>query len=77
MTICKVAVVAARRVIGGLMPDEDEDENTPPRIEIFWADAHDAVIDPFERMVMVESKGGYFEGVRHTLRGLQLQSGKR
>jgi helicase required for RNAi-mediated heterochromatin assembly 1 len=75
--ICMVATIAARRVKGGLMPDEDEHEHTPPRIDIFWANPKDAIIDPFVNMVMIESKSGYFEGVRHTLRGLQLQSGNR
>ena len=55
------------------MPGEDEHEHTPPRIDIFWANTQDAIINPLMHMVMIESKSGYFEGVRHTLRGLQLQ----
>ncbi|CAM1501532.1 Fc.00g035160.m01.CDS01 [Cosmosporella sp. VM-42] len=70
---CYVAVVAARYVLGGLEPDPraGEDENTPPRIEIFWADAENAKIDPTVELVMLEAKGGYFETVRHAMVGLQ------
>lgn len=73
---CYVAVVAARYLIGGLQPDvrEGEDENTPPRIEIFWADAKDARINPSTEFVMLEAKGGYFETVRHAMVGLQHAS---
>lgn len=40
-TICKIAVVAARPVEGGL------DQN-PPLIDLFWGDTEDAVFDPVE-----------------------------
>ncbi|KAI5463927.1 P-loop containing nucleoside triphosphate hydrolase protein [Mariannaea sp. PMI_226] len=70
---CFVAVVAAKYLRGGLEPDTEagEDENTPPRIEIFWADSNDAIIDPSIDLVMIEAKGGYYEQVRHTMIGLQ------
>lgn len=73
---CFVAVVAARYLIGGLQPDfkAGEDENTPPRIEIFWGDTKDARINPSDEFIMLESKGGYFEPVRHAMVGLQHAS---
>ncbi|RKK73533.1 hypothetical protein BFJ69_g9245 [Fusarium oxysporum] len=72
-TQCYVAVVAARYIVGGLEPDPEnnEDVNTPPRIEIFWSDCNTAVFDPSVEMVMLEAKGGYFETVRHAMVGLQ------
>jgi helicase required for RNAi-mediated heterochromatin assembly 1 len=59
--------------VGGLEPDPEnnEDVNTPPRIEIFWSDCNTAVFDPSVEMVMLEAKGGYFETVRHAMVGLQ------
>ncbi|KAF5678483.1 nonsense-mediated mRNA decay protein [Fusarium heterosporum] len=70
---CFVAVVAARYLLGGLEPNPEdyEDENTAPRIEIFWANCEAAVFDPGVEMVMLEAKGGYFETVRHAMVGLQ------
>ncbi|KAJ4310673.1 hypothetical protein N0V84_010854 [Fusarium piperis] len=72
-TQCYVAVVAARYLVGGLEPNRDdgEDENTPPRIEIFWSNYQDAILDPSVELVMLEAKGGYFETVRHAMLGLQ------
>lgn len=72
-TICHVAVVAARPLLGGLIPDKTkgEGENTPPRVDVFWANPDTAVIDPSEEMVMIEAQGGYFETVRHAMVGLQ------
>lgn len=63
-TICKVAVVAQRPMLGGL------DQN-PPEIDLFWADLDDAVVDSDEELVMIESRNGYFEAIRHALIGLQ------
>lgn len=40
-TICKIAVVAARTIEGGL------DQN-PPTIDLFWASYDDMVLDPVE-----------------------------
>ena len=72
-TQCFVAVVAARYLVGGLEPDPraGEDENTPPRIEIFWADPKNAIIDPTMELIMLEAKGGYYENVRYAMVGLQ------
>lgn len=70
-TQCMLATVAARPVIGGLVPDTEvgEDELTPPRIDVFWTST--AIIDPTAEMVMVEASGGYFETVRFPMLGLQ------
>ncbi|KAH7009999.1 P-loop containing nucleoside triphosphate hydrolase protein [Ilyonectria destructans] len=70
---CFVAVVAERCLNGGVEPNfqAGEDENTPPRIEIFWANHEDAILDPSVDLIMVEAKGGYFEPIRHALVGLQ------
>ncbi|GKU02820.1 helicase [Fusarium langsethiae] len=70
---CFVAVVAARYLLGGLEPnlDDGEDNNTPPRIEIFWSNVETAVFDPSVELVMLEAKGGYFETVRYAMVGLQ------
>ena len=40
-SICKIAIVAARPLEGGL------DQN-PPQIDLFWGDVDDAVFDPVE-----------------------------
>jgi hypothetical protein len=40
-SICKIAIVAARPLEGGL------DQN-PPQIDIFWGEVDDAVFDPVE-----------------------------
>ena len=79
-TICKVCVVAARPIVGGL------DQN-PPQIDLFWGRSEDTVFDPVERKlvhdlerfsanrvpayVMIESRNGYFEASRHMLVALQ------
>jgi helicase required for RNAi-mediated heterochromatin assembly 1 len=63
-TTCKVAVVAARPIEGGL--DQDR-----PQIDIFWGDKNDAVIDPVGSYVMLEARSGYFESARHILVALQ------
>lgn len=72
-TQCYVAVVAARYLVGGLEPnpDDGEDESTAPRIEIFWSNCQDAILNPAAELVMLEAKGGYFETVRHAMVGLQ------
>jgi len=62
--ICKIATVSQRPFEGGL-------ELNPPRIDISWARSEDAVFDPQEELVMIESRNGYFESVRHPLVGLQ------
>lgn len=66
-TDCRIAVVGQRPVEGGL------DQN-PPVVDIQWADAKQAAIDPGQELVMVEARSGYFESVRHALKGLQMAS---
>ncbi|VUC34121.1 unnamed protein product [Clonostachys rosea] len=66
-----VATVIARPVLGGLIPDVGEAEDTPPRVDIMWSNPKDAILDPSVEMVMLESNGGYFESVRHCMIGLQ------
>lgn len=61
---CRVAVVAQRPVEGGL-------DLKPPVIDIFWANPAEAVVDPDQDFIMVESRNGYYEAVRHALKGLQ------
>ncbi|TPX11388.1 uncharacterized protein E0L32_001206 [Thyridium curvatum] len=63
-SICKVATVTQRPFTGGL-------DQTPPEVDISWANIADAVFDPDEQLVMIEARGGYFEAVRHALVGLQ------
>ncbi len=63
-TVCKVATVAQRPIRG--MLDQD-----PPMIDIYWADPCDAALDPEDEMVMIESRVGYYESIRHVLVGLQ------
>lgn len=63
-TICKIAVVAQR-------PYKDGLDQNPPLVDLLWADPNDAVFDPGLELVMVESRTGYYEAVRHALRGLQ------
>lgn len=61
---CRVAVVAQRPIEGGL-------DQSPPVIDIIWADGSQALVDPDQELVMVESRNGYYEAVRHALKGLQ------
>ncbi|KAI1137668.1 P-loop containing nucleoside triphosphate hydrolase protein [Hypoxylon sp. FL0543] len=63
-TICMPAIISEHRVRDGL------DQN-PPTIHFQWANLDDAVIDPNEELVMIESRSGYFEAVRHSMVGLQ------
>ncbi|KAH6674807.1 P-loop containing nucleoside triphosphate hydrolase protein [Halenospora varia] len=63
-TICKIAVIAARPLTGGL------DQN-PPKVDLFWGDSKDLVIDPAERYVMIEARSSYFEASRHMLEAMQ------
>ncbi|KAI1298087.1 P-loop containing nucleoside triphosphate hydrolase protein [Xylaria venustula] len=63
-TICMPAIIAEHRVQDGL-------DQTPPTIQIFWANMEDAVWDPTTELVMLESRAGYFEAVRHCMVGLQ------
>lgn len=63
-TDCRIAVIAQRPFEGGL------DQN-PPLVDIIWANPDQAVINPDQDLIMVESRNGYYESVRHALRGLQ------
>lgn len=65
---CRVAVIAQRPVEGGL-------DQSPPSIDIFWADTKQAVVDPDQELVMIESRNGFYEAVRHALTGLQQATG--
>lgn len=62
----KIAIVAARP-LSGL-------EQNPPAIDIFFGGTDEFEIDPQEEWIMVESRNGFFEGSRHTLRELQMLS---
>ncbi|KAI0413221.1 P-loop containing nucleoside triphosphate hydrolase protein [Xylaria grammica] len=63
-TICMPAVIADHPIQGGL-------DQRPPSIQIFWANTDDAILDPTTELVMLESRCGYFEAVRHCMVGLQ------
>ncbi|RYC61914.1 hypothetical protein CHU98_g4287 [Xylaria longipes] len=67
-TICMPAVVADRPFRDGL-------DRNPPTIQIFWGNTDDAVLDPTTELVMLESRSGYFEAVRHCMVGLQHVAG--
>lgn len=62
--VCMIATVAQRPYMDGL-------DQRPPLVDIVWADPSQAVVDPELELIMVESRTGYFEAVRHTLVGLQ------
>ncbi|KAI1258925.1 P-loop containing nucleoside triphosphate hydrolase protein [Xylariaceae sp. FL1019] len=62
-TICIPAVVADRSIEGL--------DHNPPTIQLHWADVNDAILDPTLELVMLESRNGYFEGIRHSMLGLQ------
>ncbi|KAI1359387.1 P-loop containing nucleoside triphosphate hydrolase protein [Xylaria arbuscula] len=63
-SICMPAIVADHQIKDGL-------DQTPPTIQIFWANTHDAILDPTTELVMLESRSSYFEAVRHCMVGLQ------
>lgn len=63
-TICMPAVIADHYFEDGL-------NQNPPTIQFFWGDISDAVLDPLEELIMVESRHGFFEATRHALVGLQ------
>ncbi|KAK1255686.1 hypothetical protein MKX07_007945 [Trichoderma sp. CBMAI-0711] len=70
---CIVATVATRSFNGRAVPIVEEGDNPfdLPRVELFFANTSEIVIDPIEEFVMLEAKVGYFENVRHTMLGLQ------
>jgi helicase required for RNAi-mediated heterochromatin assembly 1 len=49
-SICKVAIVAARPVVGGL------DQN-PPQVDLYWGNVDDLALDPSE------CKNSHFQAV--------------
>ncbi|KAI1372519.1 P-loop containing nucleoside triphosphate hydrolase protein [Hypoxylon crocopeplum] len=63
-TICMPAIISDHRIRDGL------DQN-PPTIHLQWANFNDAIMDPNQELVMIESRLGYFEAVRHSMVGLQ------
>lgn len=72
-TQCLVATVAGREIVGGLEPNllAGEAPDTPPRVDVFWPSTEHAILDPNVDMIMIETKSGYFESLRHTMTGLQ------
>lgn len=64
--VCKVAVVAARPLVGL--------QQTPPVIDLFFNCTEELEIDPQQKWFMVEARSGYYEAQRHTLRALQQMS---
>lgn len=62
-TICMPAIIADH-------PIRDLDQ-VPPTIQIFWGETDHAIVDPTTELVMLESRFGYFEAVRHCMVGLQ------
>ncbi|KAI0436809.1 P-loop containing nucleoside triphosphate hydrolase protein [Xylaria telfairii] len=67
-TICMPAVIADHPIRDGL-------DRNPPTIQLFWGNTDDAVLDPTVELVMLESRIGYFEAVRHCMVGLQHVAG--
>ncbi|KAI8631591.1 P-loop containing nucleoside triphosphate hydrolase protein [Xylariaceae sp. FL1651] len=63
-TICMPAIIADHPIRDGL-------DQVPPTIQIFWANTNDAILDPAIELVMLESRVGYFEAVRHCMVGLK------
>ncbi|KAK2601424.1 hypothetical protein N8I77_010874 [Diaporthe amygdali] len=69
-TDCRVGIIAQRPIEGGL------DQN-PPTVDIFWRNSEESIIDPDHELVMIESRNGFYEAVRHALIGLQLAAGEK
>ncbi|KAK8902165.1 hypothetical protein QC760_009643 [Botrytis cinerea] len=63
-SICKVGTVAARPIDGGLDCD-------PPRVDIFFGNDEDIVLNPTESYIMIQARVGFFEAYRHVLVALQ------
>ncbi|KAL6857383.1 P-loop containing nucleoside triphosphate hydrolase protein [Trichoderma novae-zelandiae] len=70
---CIVATIATRSFNGKAVPVVEDGDNPwhLPRVELFFANISETLIDPIEEFVMLEAKVGYFENVRHTMLGLQ------
>ena len=65
-TVCKVAVVAARPLVGL--------QQIPPSIDLYFNSSEEVEIDPQKKWLMIEARSGFFEAQRHTLRALQKMS---
>lgn len=63
---CVIAVIAARPLEGVKLQ--------PPEVDIYFTRAEDACFDPQQEWIMVESREGYYEAVKHTMTGLQKLS---
>lgn len=78
---CLVATVAYRFLFGGLWPDPDteppESDDTPPRIDLYFSSWNKKLLDPNIKYYMLESKNGYFESFRHTMRALQTAASEK
>ncbi|TFA99058.1 Helicase required for RNAi-mediated heterochromatin assembly 1 [Trichoderma ghanense] len=70
---CIVATIATRSFNGRAVPDVEDGDNPfeLPRVELFFANTSETLIDPVETFVMLEAKVSYFENVRHTMLSLQ------
>lgn len=76
-SVCMIAHIVQKTLVGGLEPDlgAGEHKDTPPRIDIAWAETSDVILDPNTELIMIEARNGYYESVRHTMRGLQEWAG--
>ncbi len=78
---CLVATVAYRFLLGGLWPNLDaeppEPDDTPPRIDLYFSSWTEKLLDPNIKYFMLESKNGYFESFRHTMRALQTAASEK
>ncbi|KAJ4146995.1 hypothetical protein LMH87_001548 [Akanthomyces muscarius] len=78
---CLVAIVAYRFLLGGLWPNLDaeppEPDDTPPRIDLYFSSWTEKLLDPNIKYFMLESKNGYFESFRHTMRALQTAASEK
>ena len=63
----KIATVAQR----------DFKEGQDPVVDLMWADPSDAILDPREEYLMIESRTGYYEAARHVLTSLQQGSAEK
>ncbi|RDA85029.1 hypothetical protein CP532_4570, partial [Ophiocordyceps camponoti-leonardi (nom. inval.)] len=55
-------------------PEDAKDAGSPPDqsvIDLLWADPSDVVLDPNQKLIMLEPKSGYFESIRPIMTALQ------
>ncbi len=64
-TVCKIATVASQ-------PRQSTSDRPVLEVELFWATSDQAIFDPTEELVLLESRTGYFESIRYSLVGLQI-----